>query len=111
MRPGDTRAFSTFALKVRALVGMFQSLGQSQVKSELSCASRVQQLLSKLPTEHVTNFDPSEYYEHNKLSPDRFLCMVNTRMEPVMIMLYHNPSTPQYRRIENGALNTHVYSV
>lgn len=56
VRPGDSRAFSSFALKVRALVGMLQSLGQDQVKSELSCASHVQQLLSKLPTEHVTNF-------------------------------------------------------
>lgn len=56
VRPGDSRAFSSFALKVRALVGMLQSSGQDQVKSELSCASHVQQLLSKLPTEHVTNF-------------------------------------------------------
>ncbi|KAL1278262.1 hypothetical protein QQF64_024935 [Cirrhinus molitorella] len=56
VRPGDSRAFSSFALKVRALVGMLQSLGQDQAKSELTCASHVQQLLSKLPTEHVTNF-------------------------------------------------------
>ncbi len=56
VRPGDSRAFSSFALKIRALVGMLQSLGQDQAKSELTCASHVQQLLSKLPTEHVTNF-------------------------------------------------------
>ncbi len=56
MRPGDSKAFSSFALKIRALVGILQSLGQDQAKSELTCASHVQQLLSKLPTEHVTNF-------------------------------------------------------
>ncbi len=35
---------------------MLQSLGQDQAKSELTCDSHVQQMLSKLPTEHVTNF-------------------------------------------------------
>lgn len=35
---------------------MLQSPGQEQDKSELSCASHVQQLLCKLPTEQVTNF-------------------------------------------------------
>lgn len=35
---------------------MLQSLSQDQAKSELTCASYVQQLLSKLPTKYVAKF-------------------------------------------------------
>lgn len=48
VRLGDSRAFSSFTLKVRALVGMLQFLGQDHVQSELTCASHVLQQLSNM---------------------------------------------------------------
>lgn len=45
---GDTSGFKWFALKVRALVGMLDQLGDSG-KTELHCGSHVTWLLSKLP--------------------------------------------------------------
>lgn len=51
---GDSRSFSDFA--IRALVGMLQSLENGEGYAELVCASHVQQLLGKFPSEHVANF-------------------------------------------------------
>ncbi|XP_065144932.1 uncharacterized protein [Paramisgurnus dabryanus] len=45
---GDTSGFKLFALKVRALVGLLDQLGDSG-KTELHCGSHVTRLLSKLP--------------------------------------------------------------
>lgn len=56
VHPGDSRSFSNFAIRVRALVGMLQSLENGEGDAELACASHVQQLLGKLPTEHVANY-------------------------------------------------------
>lgn len=56
VRPGDSRGFSDFAIRIRALVGMLQSLENGEGDAELACASHVQQLLGKLPSEHVANY-------------------------------------------------------
>lgn len=56
VRPGDSRSFSDFAIRVRALVGMLQSLEYGEGDAELACASHVQQILGKLPSEHVANY-------------------------------------------------------
>jgi len=53
---GDAEGFQNFAVKVRSLVGMLQSLGSGEGDSELACVSHVQRLLSKLPVELVANF-------------------------------------------------------
>ena len=57
-----------FAVSVRSMVGMLQSLGPAGA-SELACASHVQRLLSKLPAEYVANYaryaraaQPTEHY-------------------------------------------------
>ncbi|XP_072569309.1 uncharacterized protein [Paramormyrops kingsleyae] len=48
VRQGDSQSFQKFALQVRALVGMLQTLGQDG-QVELQCGSHVERLLSKLP--------------------------------------------------------------
>ncbi|CAL9694529.1 unnamed protein product [Knipowitschia caucasica] len=56
IRSSDSRSFNDFAIRVRALVGMLQSLENHEGDPELACASHVQQLLGKLPTEYVANY-------------------------------------------------------
>ncbi|KAG7501900.1 hypothetical protein JOB18_009345 [Solea senegalensis] len=53
---GDAEGFQNFAVRVRSLVGMLQSLKSREGDAELACASHVQRLLSKLPVELVSNF-------------------------------------------------------
>lgn len=55
IRPGDIKAFKSFALQVRALVGMLQQLG-NQGWTELRCASHVSRLLVKLPHDLRAHF-------------------------------------------------------
>lgn len=55
-RSGDSRGFSQFAGRIRALVGMLQSWGHDEGARELACASHVHQLLSKLPADQVASF-------------------------------------------------------
>lgn len=55
IRTGDTRAFKSFALKVRALVGMLHQLGREGY-SELRCGSHVSRLLAKLPHDLRAHF-------------------------------------------------------
>ncbi|CAL9689929.1 unnamed protein product [Knipowitschia caucasica] len=55
IRRGDTEGFERFALQIRALVGMLQTLGQ-EGEIELRCGSHVARLLSKLPTEMRSEF-------------------------------------------------------
>lgn len=50
-----TQGFERFALQIRALVGMLQTLGQ-EGEIELRCGSHVSRLLSKLPTEMRAEF-------------------------------------------------------
>lgn len=54
--PGDPRIFNDFAIRVQALVGLLQSLENGEGDAELVYASNVQQLLGKLPSEHVANY-------------------------------------------------------
>ncbi|KAG1937623.1 hypothetical protein F2P79_018082 [Pimephales promelas] len=56
VRSGDSRGFSQFAVRIRALVGMLQSWGHGEGARELACASHVHQLLSKLPPDQVASF-------------------------------------------------------
>nr|XP_057917974.1 uncharacterized protein LOC131109721 [Doryrhamphus excisus] len=55
VRTGDIKAFKSFALQVRALVGMLHQLG-SQGWMELRCGSHVSRLLAKLPHDLRANF-------------------------------------------------------
>lgn len=55
IRSGDIRAFKSFALQVRALVGMLHQLGE-QGRTELRCGSHVSRLLAKLPYDLRANF-------------------------------------------------------
>ena len=52
---GDTTGFKRFALRVRALVGLLEQLGESG-QTELSCGSHVTRLLSKLPQDMRAEF-------------------------------------------------------
>lgn len=52
---GDTNGFKQFALKVRALVGMLDQLGDNG-QTELHCGSHVTRLLSKLPQDMPAEF-------------------------------------------------------
>ncbi|KAG1929322.1 hypothetical protein F2P79_022979 [Pimephales promelas] len=56
VRSGDSRGFSQFAVRIRALVGMLQTWGHGEGARELACASHVHQLLSKLPPDQVASF-------------------------------------------------------
>ncbi|KAI2647356.1 Sec-independent protein translocase protein TatB [Labeo rohita] len=55
IRSHDTTGFKKFALKVRALVGMLDQLGESG-NVELQCGSHVTRLLSKLPQDLRADF-------------------------------------------------------
>ncbi|KAE8291493.1 hypothetical protein D5F01_LYC11101 [Larimichthys crocea] len=55
MRAGDTVAFRRFALRVRALVGMFEQLGEDG-RIELKCGSHVARLMKKLPQDLRATF-------------------------------------------------------
>ncbi|KAK7944873.1 hypothetical protein WMY93_000601 [Mugilogobius chulae] len=55
IKRGDSEGFERFALQIRALVGMLQTLG-TEGKIELRCGSHVSRLLSKLPTEMRSEF-------------------------------------------------------
>ncbi|XP_061733574.1 uncharacterized protein LOC133536902 isoform X1 [Nerophis ophidion] len=55
IRTGDIKAFKSFALQVRALVGMLHQLG-GQGWTELRCGSHVSRLLAKLPQDLRVNF-------------------------------------------------------
>lgn len=53
VRSGDSGGFGDFAVRLQALVGMLQSWDHEEGAKELSCASHVHQLLSKLPAHQV----------------------------------------------------------
>ena len=55
IRRGDTVAFDRFALQIRSLVGMLQTLGP-EGEAELNCGSHVARLLSKLPQGKKADF-------------------------------------------------------
>ncbi|XP_067218788.1 uncharacterized protein [Chanodichthys erythropterus] len=55
IRRGDTAAFDKFALQIRSLVGMLETLGH-EGQAELRCGSHVERLLSKLPSEMRSEF-------------------------------------------------------
>ncbi|XP_055013773.1 uncharacterized protein LOC129410260 [Boleophthalmus pectinirostris] len=55
IRTGDIKAFKSFALQIRALVGMLHQLG-NQGWTELQCGSHVSRLLAKLPHDLRANF-------------------------------------------------------
>ncbi|XP_035990493.1 uncharacterized protein LOC118562319 [Fundulus heteroclitus] len=55
IRAGDTVAFRRFALRVRALVGMLEQLGEDG-RIELRCGSHVARLTSKLPQDLRATF-------------------------------------------------------
>lgn len=55
IRSGDTQAFRRFAIRVRALVGMLDQLGDKG-SIELQCGSHVARLMSKLPRDLRANF-------------------------------------------------------
>ncbi|CAL9703521.1 unnamed protein product [Knipowitschia caucasica] len=52
---GDSSAFKRFGLRVRALVGLLEQLGESG-QTELCCGSHVTRLLSKLPQDMRAEF-------------------------------------------------------
>ncbi|KAL3979043.1 ATP-binding cassette, subfamily B (MDR/TAP), member 9 [Sarotherodon galilaeus] len=70
IRSGDIRAFKSFALQVRALVGMLHQLGE-QGRTELRCGSHVSRLLAKLPYDLRANFQ-------------RFVNPINTPMPTLL---------------------------
>ncbi len=51
----EVTAFDRFALQIRSLVGMLETLGH-EGHAELRCGSRVERLLSKLPPEMRSEF-------------------------------------------------------
>lgn len=55
IRAGDTVAFRRFALRVRALVGMLEQLGEDGL-IELKCGSHVARLMKKLPQDLRATF-------------------------------------------------------
>ncbi len=55
IRAGDTVAFRRFALRVRALVGMLEQLGEDG-RIELKCGSHVARLMRKLPQDLRATF-------------------------------------------------------
>lgn len=55
MLSGDTQTFRRFALRVKALVGMLDQLGD-KVSIEFQCNSHVARLMSKLPHDLRANF-------------------------------------------------------
>ncbi|KAJ8395307.1 hypothetical protein AAFF_G00032920 [Aldrovandia affinis] len=55
IRSGDTAGFRKFALRVRALVGMLEQLGEDG-RIELRCGSHVARLLRKLPQDLRATF-------------------------------------------------------
>ncbi|RXN10472.1 islet cell autoantigen 1-like protein [Labeo rohita] len=55
IRRGDTASFDKFALQIRSLVGMLETLGH-EGQAELRCGSHVERLLSKLPPEMRSEF-------------------------------------------------------
>lgn len=55
IRAGDTVAFRRFALRVRALVGMLEQLGEDG-RIELKCGSHVARLMKKLPQDLRATF-------------------------------------------------------
>lgn len=69
---GNAYSFHKFAVRVRSMVGMLQSLGQEGA-AELSCASHVHRLLSKLPAECVAN-----YARHaRRMNPDAHFNLID----------------------------------
>ncbi|KAJ8017149.1 hypothetical protein DPEC_G00014760 [Dallia pectoralis] len=61
IRRGDVAAFDRFALQVRSLVGMLQTLGP-EGDVELRCGSHVARLLGKLPPDQRTDFRRSMFH-------------------------------------------------
>ncbi|KAG1926140.1 guanine nucleotide-binding protein G(I)/G(S)/G(O) subunit gamma-2 [Pimephales promelas] len=61
IRRGDNEAFDNFALHIRALVGMLETLGD-EGEAELRCGSHVERLLSKLPAEMRSGFRRQMYH-------------------------------------------------
>ncbi|XP_034559382.1 uncharacterized protein LOC117827042 isoform X1 [Notolabrus celidotus] len=53
---GDAEGFQAFAVRVRSLVGMLQSLNSPEGAAKLACSSHVQRLLGKLPVDLVANY-------------------------------------------------------
>ncbi|KAJ8016198.1 hypothetical protein DPEC_G00004700 [Dallia pectoralis] len=61
IRRGDVAAFDRFALQVRSLVGMLQTLGP-EGDVELRCGSHVARLLGKLPPDQRADFRRSMFH-------------------------------------------------
>ncbi|KAJ7997480.1 hypothetical protein DPEC_G00229450 [Dallia pectoralis] len=61
IRRGDVAAFDRFALQVRSLVGMLQTLGP-EGDMELRCGSHVARLLGKLPPDQRADFRRSMFH-------------------------------------------------
>ncbi|XP_048865547.1 uncharacterized protein LOC125739453 isoform X1 [Brienomyrus brachyistius] len=66
IRSSDASGFKKFALRVRALVGMLDQLGESG-HIELQCGSHVTRLLSKLPQDMRAEFKRYLYPQHVRI--------------------------------------------
>lgn len=62
IKRGDHESFQRFALQIRALVGMLETLG-IEGEVELKCGSHVARLLGKLPPELRADFRRHLYYQ------------------------------------------------
>lgn len=65
IRPGDVAGFRKFALRVRALVGMLEQLGE-EGHIELQCGSHVMRLTRKLPQDLRATFRRYLYPRQNR---------------------------------------------
>ncbi len=63
---GDHEAFQWFALQIRALVGMLETLGV-EGEVELKCGSHVARLLGKLPSELQADFRRHLYFQSDSV--------------------------------------------
>lgn len=66
IKRGDHEAFQRFALQIRALVGMLETLGV-EGEVELKCGSHVARLLGKLPPELRADFRRHLYYQSDSV--------------------------------------------
>lgn len=66
IKRGDHEAFQRFALQIRALVGMLETLGL-EGEVELKCGSHVARLLGKLLPELRVDFRRHLYYQSHSV--------------------------------------------
>ncbi len=66
IKRGDREAFQRFALQIRALVGMLESLGVKG-EVELKCGSHVARLLGKLPSKLQADFRRHLYFQSDSV--------------------------------------------